>query len=172
MSKPKRNPVQLERRRRRAITLHAEGLWPAEVARRVGASRQSVSRWLAAHQRGGDAALRATGRLGRKPRLTPAQTPHLEQILTAGADQHGWPTAQWTLRRIVVVVERQFGVRYTPAAAWQVLRRLGWSAQRPVRRAQQRQEGRILGWRRRTWPTVKKNSARPVADSSSSTKAP
>jgi transposase len=127
---------------------------------------------LAAYGRGGEPALRAAGRLGRKPRLTAPQTQRLEALLATGADRHGWPNPAWTRRRIGVVVQREFGRRYTPAGVWHLLGRLGYSAQRPVRRAKERQEGRVLGWRRRTWPAVKKNSGSTAAASSSSTKAP
>src|SRR6185437_1585000 len=43
---------ELEKRRKRGMRLLAEGLWPAEVARRVGVTRQSVLRWTKLTQRG------------------------------------------------------------------------------------------------------------------------
>ena len=45
---------ELEKRRKRGMRLLAEGLWPAEVARRVGVTRQSVLRWTKLAERGGE----------------------------------------------------------------------------------------------------------------------
>jgi transposase len=41
--------IELERRRKQAMRLLASGVRPAEVARRVGVSRQSVLRWSKLH---------------------------------------------------------------------------------------------------------------------------
>jgi transposase len=55
----------LERRRLRAAALLAAGTPQAEVARRVGVSRQSVSHWEKLRQAGGIEALRRSTRFGR-----------------------------------------------------------------------------------------------------------
>ena len=49
----RRDFVALERRRRRAARLLAQGLSPSEVARQVGVHRQSVSRWARQLEREG-----------------------------------------------------------------------------------------------------------------------
>ena len=61
---------KLERRRLDAVDLLRQGIHQAEVARLVGAHRQSVNRWARQLEQGGKRALRKAGRAGRKPRLT------------------------------------------------------------------------------------------------------
>jgi transposase len=38
---------------------------------------------------------------------------------------------------------------------WRLLRRLGWSVQRPARRASERDDAEIARWRAQEWPRIK-----------------
>ena len=71
----------LEKRRKRGMRLLSEGLWPAEVARRVGVTRQSVTKLK---EQGGVAALKRPERFGRPPKLDEAQRVELIRTLRAG----------------------------------------------------------------------------------------
>ena len=115
--------------------------------------------------------MRQAGRAGRKPRLDAAQLERLESQLLAGPEAHGFPTPLWTCPRIARLIADQFGVRYHAGHVWKILRALGWSPQRPVGKARERNEGAIRGWQRTTWPRIKKKPANKAAQSSSSTKA-
>jgi hypothetical protein len=65
------------------------------------------------------------------------------------------------------VVAREFGVEYGQSGGWELLRSLGFSPQKPGKRATQRNEEAIVEWKRKTWPGLnKKRAAR--ADPSSS----
>ena len=75
----------------------------------------------------------------------------------------------WTLQRIGALIERDFGVRFSTANVWLLLRSLGFSSQRPVGRAIQRDEAAILDWKKRRWPALKKSVSAKAARSSSST---
>src|SRR6266436_633163 len=83
----------LERRRMRAANLLAKGLSQSEVARRVGAHRQSVSKWAAELQAKGRAGLKKAGRAGRKPRLSTEQLNQIEGGLNAGRKRWGMKLA-------------------------------------------------------------------------------
>jgi transposase-like protein len=75
----------LERRRLKAARLFAQGTCQAKVARALGVSPQTASRWHARWQQGGTRALRAPARQGRPPKLTPVQLRQLERALLKGA---------------------------------------------------------------------------------------
>jgi len=96
------------------------------------------------------------GRAGRKPRLQPAQLAQLGQGLKAGPEALGYGTALWTTWRVADLIERQTGQKFHPGHVWRILRALGWSCQRPVGRATQRDEPAILRWKRVRWPEIKK----------------
>src|SRR5438067_13907772 len=81
----------LEKRRLRAARLLDKGVPQAEVARRVGVHRQSVSRWAATLQSEGPKGLKKAGRAGRKPRLNAEDLVALEEGLKAGPQACGYP---------------------------------------------------------------------------------
>jgi transposase len=161
----------LERRRFKALRLLRQGLTQSEAARRVRVVRQSVARWAALDRKGGERALRRAGRAGRKPRLTPQQKKRLEQCLLAGPERLGYETSLWNSERVAELIEQEFGVRYHPGHVWKILVSLGWSCQRPVGRALERDEQAMGGWKKTTWLDIKKKPENKGARSSSSTRA-
>jgi transposase len=152
----KRDFEALERRRFQALRLLRQGLNQSEVARRVRVVRQSVARWVALERQSGERALRQAGRAGRKPRLTERQKTVLEQRLLAGPERLGYDTSLWSSERVAHLIEREFAVRYHPGHVWKLLVSLGWSCQRPVGRALERNEPAIRHWKKVTWPDIKK----------------
>jgi transposase len=92
---------------------------------------------------------------GARCRLSPAQLAELQALLEAGPAAWGWTDQCWTLARIAAVARQRFGVDYTLAGLDLLLHRLGWSVQVPARRAAERNEEQITGWREQTWPERK-----------------
>jgi transposase len=144
------------RQRLRAGRLFARGWRQADVARRIGVDPRRVSDWHQRWQAGGMQALRSKGPVGGKPKLDQRQWRELERILNAGPAAAGFDAGGWTLARIAAVVADRFGVVYHRYGLWYLLRRRGWSVQRPVVAARERDEAAIEAWRRRQWPRVRK----------------
>ena len=168
----KRDFEALEKRRMEAISLlEKNDLNQSEVARRIHVCRQTVSRWMDEFRAGGQKALQKAGRAGRKPELTEADRERLEDLLLKGPEQLGYETPLWSCARVAHLIEDEFGVAYHPGHVWKILDDLGWSCQRPVGRARERNEEAIRRWRRVRWPVIKKMRAWKGARSSSSTKA-
>jgi putative transposase len=160
----------LEQRRLLGARLLQQGVPQAEVARRVGVHRQSVSRWGQQLQRGGQRALKRAGRAGRRPRLRPEDLRRIERGLKRGPQALGYETSLWTSWRVAHLIEEECGVRYHASQAWRILRQLGWSCQRPVGRALERDEEKIRRWKQKRWPEIKKKPGKKAVRSSSSTK--
>jgi len=154
--RPKGSAEELERRRRRAMALLDQGMKPAAIARAVGTSRASVTRWRQMYESGGQKAIEAKPHPGGASRLTAAQRKRLVRMLLQGPRKHGYGTELWTLARVAEVIAVTFGVEYHPSAVWHILRSLGWSCQKPERRARERDEEAIQWWRREDWPRIKK----------------
>jgi transposase len=162
---------RLQARRLRAAELFALGVRQAEIARRLGVSRQAVSVWHARWKAGGTQALGSRGPTGPTPKVSDIQLGQVEQALLQGAGANGFVGELWTLDRIAIVIQRLTGVRHHPAHVWAVLHhRLGWSVQRPVRRAAERDQAAIDPWVKETWPRIKQtpNDTEPVWSSSTS----
>lgn len=149
-------------RRLKAAKLYALGHVQATVVHRLGVSRQTASRWQQLWQAGRETALRGAGRTGRKSKLNGDQLCRLEACLLVGPRSYGFETELWTLKRIAQVVGREFQVSYHPCHVWKLLGLLGWSCQRPERRARERNEQSIRRWVRYRWPQIKKRPVTPT----------
>ena len=151
-----RDTLVLEERRLQGLKLLRQGLRPAEVARRLAVSPQAVDHWKRRLEASGPDSLRAQPRRGRLPFVDPQRSATLPEILARGAQSFGYQTDLWTLRRIAAVLEKEWGVHYSKSGAWVLLKRTGFSWQRPSRRARKKDLARVAHWKRYTWPRLKK----------------
>jgi transposase len=171
--RPAEQRATLEARRLQAAELFAQGHTQAEVARSLGVSRQSAHVWRVRFEQGGVEALRSRGPTGPDPKLSSADLARVEQALLQGAKVNGFDTDLWTLERVAVVITQLTGVRYHPGHVWVILRRrLGWTLQRPERRASERDEEGIQRWVQQEWPRIKRGLAQNRPGLSSSTNRP
>ena len=136
--------------------VHEDGWSVAQVAGAHGISRQTVYRWREELKVGGIEALRDINKGGRPAQLGGAELSQLYVALLEGPTAHGFTTPLWTLKRVRLLIEREFGVRYSEVHVWRLLGQLGLSNQKPDRRALERDEAAIEHWRKRSWPALKK----------------
>jgi transposase len=151
----RRERERLEARRRRAAGLFAAGVRQAEVARRLGIPAQAAWVWHRRFKAGGPEALRSKGPSGPRrgcrmrsspPSSRPARRRGRQRVRRGAVD----------VDRVALVIERLTGVRHHPAHVWALLRhRLGWTVQRPARRAAERDQAAIDQWVARDWPRTK-----------------
>jgi transposase len=144
------------RRRVRAGRMLLAGKTPAQAAAAVGVARQTVYTWKAVLDEGGIDALRDMPTRGRPARLDDEQLQALVRVLLQSPTEHGFGTELWTLKRVGVVVQRMFGVEFSLSQIWRILGGLGFSVQKPERRALERDEDAVQTWKRKTWPALKK----------------
>src|SRR5438477_6742941 len=145
--RPQGTAAGLERRRRRAVELVEQGESPTVVARILGVRPSSIHRRrrLARKPQGLDSRPNS----GRPPRLSAYHLRKLERLLRQGANKHGWPNQLWTADRVARLIRERFGISLHPEHVRKVLkRRLGWTSQKPRRKARERDDkevGRCLG---------------------------
>lgn len=140
-------------RRARGLSLLKEGKTCAQVASQVGVTTRTVYRWQQEDRAGGP---RERRKAGRRCFLNRRQLQRLERALKRGAFAHGYAEDYWTLDRVAHVIWELFGVRYHPSGVWRLLRRMGWSCQKPQRQALSRDDDAIAHWKRYQWPRIKK----------------
>lgn len=155
--RPNGSQEHLEKRRRRAIELLKKGLNLSAVAAKVGSSPSSVFLWRQQYKKEGEQGLEAKPVPGRPPQLNGRQKNTLTRMLLKGARGCGYSTDLWTTRRVAEVIGKKFGVDYHPNHMWRFLRYLGWSCQKPEKRAYERDEEKIEKWKRYKWPHIKKS---------------
>jgi len=144
------------RKRVRAGRLMLAGKTPAQAAEAVGVARQTAYTWKDRLDAGGIEALRGMAP-GRPAQLDQTQLDALRTALLQGAMAHDFGTQLWTLKRVRELVRRLYGVRFSEVHIWRLLGALGFSSQKPERRAIERDEAAVAQWKRKTWPALKKS---------------
>jgi transposase len=145
-----------EGRRFRAWELHQKGWKQQDIAEALGVTQGAVSQWLKRVKEGGVAGLRHRPSPGATPRLSPEQQGQLLELLAQGAESFGFPGDVWTQPRVAALIRDRFGVSYHPSQVGRILKACGWSRQKPVHRATQRNEEAIRQWQEEYWPQIKK----------------
>ncbi len=88
------------------------------------------------------------------PRLIAEQLALLPSLLAQDAEAFGFIGEVWTAKRVAAVIRQEFHVRYHPDHVGRLLRAAGWSPQKPIRRATQRDEAAIERWITERWPAL------------------
>ncbi len=149
-----------EWRRLRAWALHQAGWSGRAIAQALGVTPGAVSQWLKRAREGGAQALVHRRPPGSAPRLSAEQQAQLPTLLAYGAEAYGFMGDVWTSKRVVAVIKQEFGVGYHRAHVSRLLRQIGWSVQKPIQRALQRDEQAIARWASERWPALQ---AKPKA---------
>jgi transposase len=146
--------AELEQRRLTAVRRVGEGWSQKEVAEFLGVHPVTVAKWVARHRADGDAGLAAKPTPGRPRFLTATQERTVLGWLADSPTQHGFPTDLWTARRVGELIHTKFGVRFHPNYLREWLTKRGYSPQKPVRRARQRNQAAIDRWVAKDWPRI------------------
>lgn len=155
-------------RRRRALKLLSRGLSLHEAARQIGCHASSVMRWRNIHKKKGKEVFVVGASPGRPPKLTNKQRRKIVAMLLEGAMKHGYRTDLWTTQRIADLIRKHFRIKYHRDHVGRIMHQLGWSHQKPERRAAERNEKEIERWKKEEWPRVKKTPRGWAPTSSSS----
>ncbi len=169
MPRPKGSAELLEARRLQALRLLDEGFSLNEIGRMLDIAASSVMRWRDARDSGGEEALKVRFSPGRPRSLTDRQRRKVVKLLLKGAMANGFSTELWTTARVARLIEQHCEVQFHRSHVARLLHEMGFSCQKPERRALERDEDKIEDWKRKRWPQVKKTLRGWVPTSSLST---
>ena len=151
---------QLEERRLAGGRLLKAGkLSQAEIARQLGVSRATVSAWAKTVEAKGIRGLRKRKAAGSQSKLNSAQKQKLKYMLDRGALANGFPTDRWTLARVQQLIQQKFEISYHPNYLNRLLRKMGFSPQKPLAQAIEQEKELVQAWMQRDWPRIKKVAA-------------
>lgn len=148
---------ELEVRRLRAVPYFKTGRSLRHIARKLGVSPIAVHQWRVSWRDKGRAGLKA-GRYGSVSKLSPQKERMVQKRLLKGAEIHGFSGDFWTLGRMTKAIAAWTGSTYRARSVWHLMRRLGFSCQKPAKRAVERDERAIRTWLTDIWPKVKKGA--------------
>lgn len=156
------SPEAQEALRMKAVQAVLAGRKKTEVAELFGVTRQTVGAWMRAYRAEGEKALRAKpqGRpKGQGTRLEPWQMAQVAKTLRDKMpDQLKLPFYLWTREAVVSHVANRFGVRLSVWTAGRYLKRWGFTPQKPMRRAYERNQEAVREWLDETYPSLHKRA--------------
>jgi len=154
----------LEEIRIRAVKRVEAGESPEVVIEALGFHRSAIYKWIALYREGGIEALKGRKAAGPTPKLDGKQLRRLYMIITSNNPlQLGFEFALWTRAMVREVIREQFGVRLSDVSVGRLLRKLGLSPQRPLRKAYQRGPEEVETWRKEAYPEIQKLAKREGA---------
>ncbi len=154
-------------RRRTVRAVVEQGLSKAEAARVLGVSRTSVHTWVRLYEAEGEDGL-VPGRPGRAKgsgRLQGWQAASIANTIRDRCpDQLKMPFALWTREAVRELIATRFGVRFSLGMIGRLLRRWGFTPQKPVTRAYERNDEAIRSWLKREYPALRRRAKRENAE--------
>ncbi|MFQ5878290.1 MAG: IS630 family transposase [Acidobacteriota bacterium] len=150
-------PAAQESIRRRAVRSAVNGRTQVEVAQTFGVTRQAVGKWMKAYREGGARSLRAK-RKGR-PRggsLLPWQAAQIAKtVVDRPPEQLKLPFCLRTREAVAQLIERRFQIHLSVWTVGRYLQRWGFTPQKPLRRAFERDPQRVPSWLRHQYPAIR-----------------
>lgn len=145
----------LESIRIQAVQRVEAGESPEDVVRVLGFNRTVIYEWLAKYREGGLDALRAKAIPGRPARLDGKQLRWLYQAITSKNPlQYKFEFALWTRGMVRELIREQLGVRLSDVSVGRLLKKLGLSPQKPLRRAYEQNPELVETWLAEDFPKI------------------
>lgn len=138
-----------QRRLAAAEVLLAGEMTQAEIAEEHGVTASAVSKWKSTLNEVGIAGLQSTndeGNQGPDSALGHQHREQLVELLEAGAQAHGWETDLWTSRRVAALIEREFGIDFSPRHCRRILHELGYRPVKPREEAAEKDPEEKQRW--------------------------
>src|ERR1700692_217267 len=155
----------LEDMRRRAVMAVQEGQSPEAVARSLRISRRTIYGWLAQYRGGEGGALQAKPLFGRPPKLSARAIQWVYKTVTQKNPlQLKFAFALWTREMVGKLIKDKFGVVLSANSVGRLLAQLGITCQKPLHRAQERDEALVEQWLKKKYPRIKALAQREKAE--------
>lgn len=157
------SPQQLEQTRLFAANMFQQQLGTRQIAASLGVDDQTVRRWRRVYRAWGRDGLLSSKHPGRKARLDCQQRQKLAELLLKTPAECGFDRYLWTQQLIAELIQREFGVVYHHDHVGRILGMIGFTHQKPARRARERDEAKIAAWRSEVWPALLKKVPQKTA---------
>src|ERR1700739_3576482 len=155
----------LEAMRERAVRSVQKGEVPEVGAGIIDANRSTMYGWLPQYGRGGWGALKAKPLFGRPPKLDARAMQWIYNTITRKNPlQLKFAFALWTRDMVAKLIKDKFGVVLSANSVGRLLAQLGITCQKPLHRAQERDEALVGQWLKKEYPRIKALAQREKAE--------
>jgi transposase len=151
--------------RLKAIKAIKSGKTQVEVGKLFGVTRHAVGKWVKAYREGGEKALKAKQK-GRPKggSLLPWQSAQIAKaVVDRCPDQLKLPFYLWTREAVGQLIERKFEIRLSVWTVGRYLKRWGFTPQKPLRRAYEKNPEAVRHWLDVQYPSIRKQAKREKA---------
>jgi len=148
--------AQQELRHRIVHAIHEQQMSQTEACRIFGVGRTSIHNWLKAHQKGGDAVLKAQKRGPKhQSRLVGHQAATVVRLITDRCpDQLKLPFALWTRDAVRQLIEKRYDISVSVWTVGRYLQHWGFTPQKPLRRAYEQDPQAVQRWLEHDYPVI------------------
>lgn len=158
------SPEAMEEIRIRAVQRVQAGESPEVVIKTLGFARACIYNWLARYRSGGWHGLRTGQRSGRPKKLTGSQIRWIYQtVRDKDPRQFKFEFALWTRSMIAEMTKQKFGIKLSKTSVGRLLKQLGFSCQKPLYRAYQRDAELVKQWKEQIFPQIQKRAKKEGA---------
>jgi transposase len=151
--------------RKKAVKAVKEGKRPGEVAAILGVTPQNVRKWVNQYDQGGAKALKAK-RKGRPKggKLHPWQQAQIAKMVTNQTpEQLQLPYYLWTREAVGQLIEQRFEIKLSVWTIGRYLSKWGFTPQKPVRRAYEKNPKAVQNWLKKDYPLIQKQAKKEKA---------
>ncbi len=148
--------TDMEWKRKQGYDLIEKNFKNSEISKVLHVNRRTVYSWRVRKEN--NVGYENIKQKGAKSRLSEDQKKQLKKILEDGASQYGYDTDLWTLKRIAEIIEHEFHVHYNTTYIWQILDRMGYSAQMPLATAMEKNQDYVNEWLKNEYPEYVKEA--------------
>jgi transposase len=144
----------LEAYRFRALDLRRRHWTVIEIAEAFGLARNTVTRWFTLYKAHGEGALKSRKAPGPSTKLSHGDTKKILACLKRPATEYGFETPLWTCRMVRSLIRQVTGKRLDGSNVWRLLKRMGLSNQKPMRRALEQDTKEMKRWLKEEYPRI------------------
>lgn len=144
-----------EKRNRLIFTRSKEGMKQEEIGRLYGLKQSAVSRIIKSCREGNFSLTEETR--GVKPKLTKVELEQLPNLLqTNKATAYGYSADIWNKWSVQKLIEQEFGVHYHENYIHEIMRKIKYSSQKPIKQDYRQDEGKVAKYKTEKIPAIKK----------------
>lgn len=154
------NPIEYTRQI--CLKLLAQKMKQAKIAEIIGKTQGYVSQIKKRYEMYGEQGLKEKKAAGAACKISESQKASLEKMIDLGAENNGFEGAIWTRKRIKMLIEGHFSVIYSEKQIGRLLKKMGYSLQKPQKKDYRQKESAIEKWKKEDLPAYKKKHKKKI----------